>query len=162
MKWIQATPRPCHHRFPIRLVRRPPPSGTPPSLEQISQPQTTLMNWRCSQAAGDFLAFWPLYRVAKFDDFFSLRPKLDVPAELTGILVGSGRLIRKRPLIHHDVGGFGDRELIVHQELDRIGAKILHGDLVRPILDRSLVQNPGFRGDSGTASERLARRASAS
>ena len=83
------------------------------------------MNWRCSQAAGDFLAFWPLYRVAKFDDFFSLRPKLDVPAELTGILVGSGRLIRKRPLIHHDVRGFGDRELIVHQELDRIRAKIL-------------------------------------
>ena len=28
------------------LVRRPPPSGTPPSLEQISQPETTLMNWR--------------------------------------------------------------------------------------------------------------------
>ena len=46
-----------------------------------------------SQAAGDFLAFWPLYRVAKFDDFFSLRPKLDVPAELTGIFIGSGRLI---------------------------------------------------------------------
>src|SRR5271169_6790095 len=47
MEWIQATPRPCHHhRFPIRLVRRPPPSGTPPSLEQTSQPQTTLMNWR--------------------------------------------------------------------------------------------------------------------
>jgi hypothetical protein len=22
--------------------------GTPPSLEQTSQPQTTLMNWRCS------------------------------------------------------------------------------------------------------------------
>src|SRR5271166_2047677 len=47
MEWIQAAPRPCHHhRFPIRLVRRPPPSGTPPSLEQTSQPQTTLMNWR--------------------------------------------------------------------------------------------------------------------
>jgi hypothetical protein len=39
--------RPCHHhRFPIRLVRRPLPSGTPPSLEQISQPETTLTNWR--------------------------------------------------------------------------------------------------------------------
>src|SRR5208337_2961414 len=47
MEWIQAAPRPCHHhRFPIRLVRRPPPSGTPPSLEQTSQPRTTLMNWR--------------------------------------------------------------------------------------------------------------------
>src|SRR5271165_3725092 len=35
MEWIQAAPRPCHHhRFPIRIVRRPPPSGTPPSLEQ--------------------------------------------------------------------------------------------------------------------------------
>jgi hypothetical protein len=35
-EWIQATPRPCHHdRFPICLVRRPSPSGTPPSLEQI-------------------------------------------------------------------------------------------------------------------------------
>src|SRR5208282_544924 len=48
MERIQATPRPCHHhRFPISLVRRPPPPGTPPSLEQISQSQTTLMNWRC-------------------------------------------------------------------------------------------------------------------
>src|SRR5258707_15729710 len=47
MEWLPAPPRPCHHhRFPIRLVRRPPPSGTPPSIEQISQPQTTLMNWR--------------------------------------------------------------------------------------------------------------------
>jgi hypothetical protein len=35
-----------HNRFPIRFVRRPPPSLSPPSLEQISQPQTTLMNWR--------------------------------------------------------------------------------------------------------------------
>src|SRR5208282_6865497 len=50
MERIQATPRPCHHyRFPIRLVRRPPPPGTPPSLEQISQSQTTLMNWRCGE-----------------------------------------------------------------------------------------------------------------
>src|SRR5271165_2035196 len=49
MEWIQATSRPCHHnRFPIRLVRRPLPSGTPPSLEQTSQPRTTLMNWRCA------------------------------------------------------------------------------------------------------------------
>src|ERR1700674_1120800 len=48
MEWIQATSRPCyHHRFPIRLVRRPSPSGTPTSLEQTSQPRTTLMNWRC-------------------------------------------------------------------------------------------------------------------
>src|SRR5271157_6078163 len=54
MEWIQATPRPCHHhRFPIRLVRRPPPSGTPPSLEQTSQPQTTLMNWRCHECCAD-------------------------------------------------------------------------------------------------------------
>src|SRR6202030_4601838 len=27
--------------------QRPPPSGTPPGLEQISQPETTLMNRRC-------------------------------------------------------------------------------------------------------------------
>src|SRR6202043_2335574 len=48
MEWIQATSRPCyHHRFPIRLVRRPSPSGAPTSLEQTSQPRTTLMNWRC-------------------------------------------------------------------------------------------------------------------
>jgi hypothetical protein len=36
MQWrsLPATPRPRHHnRFPIRSVRRPPPSGTPPSLE---------------------------------------------------------------------------------------------------------------------------------
>src|SRR5271165_5722717 len=53
MEWIQAAPRPCHHhRFPIRLVRRPPPSGTPPSLEQTSQPRTTLMNWRCASASA--------------------------------------------------------------------------------------------------------------
>src|ERR1700682_4787896 len=50
MEWIQAAPRPCHHhRFPIRFIRRPPPSSTPTSLEQISQPQTTLMNWRCNR-----------------------------------------------------------------------------------------------------------------
>jgi hypothetical protein len=37
MARIQATPKPFHHnRFPIGLVRRPPPSGTPPGIEQIS------------------------------------------------------------------------------------------------------------------------------
>src|SRR3974390_55186 len=47
MEQISATPRPCHHnRFPSRLVRRSPPSRTPSSPEQISQPQTTFMNWR--------------------------------------------------------------------------------------------------------------------
>src|ERR1700686_3770626 len=56
MEWIQATSRPCyHHRFPIRLVRRPSPSGTPTSLEQTSQPRTTLMNWRCSTAELRYL-----------------------------------------------------------------------------------------------------------
>src|ERR1700730_6741504 len=53
MEWIQATSRPCyHHRFPIRLVRRPSPSGTPTSLEQTSQPRTTLMNWRWVPFSG--------------------------------------------------------------------------------------------------------------
>src|SRR5271157_5817916 len=47
MERVQATSRPCHYnRFPIRFVRRPPPSGTPPGLEQKCQPQTALMNWR--------------------------------------------------------------------------------------------------------------------
>src|SRR5271157_4398877 len=50
MERVQATSRPCHYnRFPIRFVRRPPPSGTPPGLEQKCQPQTALMNWRCDE-----------------------------------------------------------------------------------------------------------------
>src|SRR5271165_872050 len=59
MARLSAAPRPCHHhRFPIRAFRRPPPSGTPPGLEQISQPQTTLMNWRCAQIAlGELLLY---------------------------------------------------------------------------------------------------------
>src|SRR5271157_172809 len=54
MERVQATSRPCHYnRFPIRFVRRPPPSGTPPGLEQKCQPQTALMNWRCRRR-------WPI------------------------------------------------------------------------------------------------------
>src|SRR6201984_3493053 len=49
MARIPATSRPCHdNRFPIRLVRRPSPSGTPSSRTQTSRPETALMNWRCS------------------------------------------------------------------------------------------------------------------
>ena len=33
-------------KFLGRIAKRTVPSGTPPSLEKISQPQTTLMNWR--------------------------------------------------------------------------------------------------------------------
>src|SRR6516162_11060620 len=47
MARLQATSRSYHYdRFPIRLVRRPSSAGTPLGLEQISQPQTALMNWR--------------------------------------------------------------------------------------------------------------------
>ena len=77
--------------------------------------------------------------------FLVLGPISMFQLSLPESLSDSGRLIRKLPLIHHYVGGFGNGELIVHQELDRIGAKVLDGDLVRSILDRSLVQNPGFR-----------------
>src|SRR5271165_6727977 len=73
MEWIQATSRPCHHnRFPIRLVRRPLPSGTPPSLEQTSQPRTTLMNWRWRKVhrAPLRLTPWRWSRTAHFVDGF--------------------------------------------------------------------------------------------
>src|ERR1700676_447794 len=97
MEWIQATSRPCyHHRFPIRLVRRPSPSGTPTSLEQTSQPRTTLMNWRCGHRGRHFLQldtlYVDLYRYVKMSVKKQLtRPKprkrSESPSELANRLI---------------------------------------------------------------------------
>src|SRR5271167_3579630 len=96
MEWIQATSRPCHHhRFPIRIVRRPPPSGTPPSLEQTFQPQTTLMNWRCVRI--ELLVPRCVKRICKIDSFA-------VPADfhhLRSAVERCGRILRVSRSAHY-------------------------------------------------------------
>src|SRR5271165_142744 len=69
MARIPATSRPCHHnRFPIRLVRRPSPSGTPSSRAQTSRPETALMNWRWPEFIGVLLVFLQIVLNSSVDE----------------------------------------------------------------------------------------------
>src|SRR5208337_4251485 len=98
-----------------------------------------------SSTANDFLTLGPLNGIIEFDDLLDLRLKVDVPAEFAGVLVDGCRLVRKRALIHHDIGILGNRELIVNCKLDRTGSEILQRNLILSIFDLSSVQQSGFR-----------------
>src|SRR5258708_6806535 len=100
---------------------------------------------QASSTANDFLTLGPLDGIIEFDDLLDLRLKLDIPAEFAGVLVDGCRLVRKRALIHGDIGILGNRELIVNRKLDRTGSEILQRNLIPSIFDLSSVQQSGFR-----------------
>ena len=100
---------------------------------------------QASSPANDFLTLGPLDGIIEFDDLLNLRLKFDIPAEVAGVLVNGCRLVRKRALIHGDIGILGNWELIVNRKLDRTGSEILHRNLIPSVFDLSSVQQSGFR-----------------